>query len=611
MDATRNTAARAYPAQVPSGFPGSEAHQLLARTSSGLEPGAGAGLSGARSIACIARERAAQMGGVPAYLFLEDGETDERICTYAELDGRARAIAEAIRARVEVGARVLLLYPPGIEYVVAFFGCLYAGVIAVPAYPPRNARQLPRIRSIAADAEASLALGSSAMRSVHGELARVFPELADIAWSDTEIIGSSSASNWEATATVGSAVAMLQYTSGSTGEPKGVMITHDNLLANSAVIDAWLQHPPNTPGVTWLPPYHDMGLIGGILQPMYAGFLAIMMSPLAFAQRPMRWLSAISRYRATVSGAPNFAYNLCIRSITPEDRRELDLSSWSSAFCGAEPISSDIVRRFIDAFAGSGFRSEAFFPAYGLAEATLAVTGKPVSEGARYMSFSSEALDRGQVVPVPPDAAGGRELVACGVPLSFTTVIIVDPETLENRGEGSVGEIWVAGRCVATGYWQREEETARCFDAYTNSGDGPWMRTGDFGFLHGGQLFVVGRLKELIIIRGKKYSPVDIERTVERSDPRIRPASAVAFTIPESGEEALVIVATLSGRPSAESSAEVRTAIRRAVAEDFQLSLRDVQFVRHSAIATTSSGKVQRFACRSAYLEGTSKGDSP
>ena len=554
--------------------------------------------------------RANEKSAKTALVFLADGEHEAERLTYGELDGKARAIARHVVENGLAGERVLLLYPPGLGFVTAFLGCLYAGVVAVPAYPPRRRRPEDRLGSIARDCRPAGCLGTTALVARRGALAEAVPELRDVSWLDSEAIGDD-AGDWDPPEIAPETPAFLQYTSGSTAAPKGVMVTHGNLLHNEAMIAQAFEQSPESVVVGWLPLYHDMGLIGNVLQPLYQGACCVLMSPAAFLQRPVRWLRAISRYGATTSGGPDFAYALCTRRISEQECEGLDLSSWRVAFSGAEPVRAGTLERFAERFAPWGFSSEVFFPCYGLAEATLLVCGGGVEHRAASLSLDSAALEAHAVKEVSEkegvETKGPREasrrLVSCGRPASRQEVAIVDPETRRTCPQGRVGEIWVRGPSVAGGYWGRPELTEEVFQArLAGSGDGPFLRTGDLGFLRDGELYVTGRIKDLIILRGRNLYPQDVEATAERSHPDLRPACGAAFSVEAADEERLVVVHEVSRR--AADPGAVCEAIRQAVAQEHEARVDDVVLVREATIPKTSSGKIRRRACRDAYLAG-------
>jgi len=470
-------------------------------------------------------ERARGRPGFPIFTFLDDDPRDARAIDYAELDARARRVAAALQAVADPGERVILLYPPGLDYIAAFFGCLYAAMVAVPAYPPEPARlerTLSRLRAIARDARARVVVTASWIAAMKDLVFAQAPELGELRWIATDALDAAAADAWRRPDVGADTLAFLQYTSGSTGTPRGVMLSHRNLLHNLGLSAHAFQLRPDSIGVFWLPPYHDMGLIGGILGPLYTGFAAALMSPLTFLRRPVRWLEAISRLRATVSGGPNFAYDLCARKITRDEARTLDLGSWTLAFSGAEPIRPATLDRFAQAFGPCGFRRERFYPCYGLAEGTLIVSGGVPDEPPRIERVDARALARHRVAPARPGEPAARAVVGCGRSLLDQELAIVDPRTRRACPEAAVGEIWVKGPSVALGYWHRPEDTAQVFGATrADTGDGPFLRTGDLGFVLDGELFVTGRCKDLVIVRGRNHYPQDLEQTIERCHPAL------------------------------------------------------------------------------------------
>ncbi|MBN8226734.1 amino acid adenylation domain-containing protein [Corallococcus macrosporus] len=561
----------------------------------------------------LLRVRASTQGSRRGFTFLLDGETDEAHLTYAELDQKARAIAAALQARGAQGQRALLLYPPGLDYIAGFFGCLYAGVIAVPIYPPdpmRLARTLPRLLAISQDAQATIALTTDFIYGMGEMLFEQAPELRELHWIATDTLDAEVAEGWKDPGVATDTRVFLQYTSGSTSSPKGVVLTHGNLLHNSKLIHSCFGHSPDSQGVIWLPPYHDMGLIGGILQPLYGGFPVTLFSPVDFLKRPMRWLEAISRYKATTSGGPNFAFDLCVRKSTPEERAQLDLSRWDLAFNGAEPIMPDTLRRFAEAFGPQGFRSEAIYPCYGLAEGTLIASGGDKRELPVQRTVDAGALKDNRVVAKEAATPGAQTLVGSGRNLTDQKLVIAHPETGAPLPAGQVGEIRVAGPSIAQGYWGRDEQTRNTFQQpLAGTGDPtPFLRTGDLGFLADGELFVTGRLKDLIIIRGRNHYPQDIERTVESSHPAIRPGCTAAFSIEQDDEERLIVVTEVDRRAVERDGVDLDAlaqGIRQAVAAGHDLQAQGVVLLGPGAIPKTSSGKIQRFATRAEYVADT------
>ncbi|MGD9649080.1 MAG: AMP-binding protein, partial [Pirellulales bacterium] len=553
------------------------------------------------------RHRAEHQPHDLAFTYLVDGETDELRYTFAELDRRARVIAGWLQSQGLEGERALLLYPPGLDFIAGYFGCLYAGVMAVTAYPPRMNRSLGRIQAIAADAGARIALTTQSVYERVAPWLSETPDLMKVEWVPTDRLPEAAESYWTDPAITPDTLAFLQYTSGSTGTPKGVMLSHANLLHNCALIAYSFEHTRSTSGVFWLPSYHDMGLVGGILQPLFLGRSNVIMSPMAFLQKPIRWLQAISRYGATTSGGPNFAYDLCLRKVTPEQRDQLDLSSWTVAFNGAEPVREETLARFTEFFAPCGFRPEAFYPCYGLAEATLLVSGGQKLLRPKVESFDLRRLEHDEAVVVPADASHARQLVSCGHDLPDQRIVIVDPQTSQPLADGRIGEIWVTGPSVALGYWKRPAETEQTFQARLADGSPErYLRTGDLGFVVDGEFYVTGRVKDLIIVRGVKHYPQDIELTVEHSDPALRPNSGAAFTIESAGRPQLVLVQELE-RGYAGNVARLIETIREAVTREHELILDAVVLVKAGSIPKTSSGKIQRHAARQAFAKGALK----
>ena len=556
-----------------------------------------------RSVIGLLRERASSQPHRRAYTFLGRDGREESTLTYRELDSRARTIASALREFGITEGRALLLYPPGLEFLAGFFGCLYAGVVAVPAYPPdpsRGSRTLPRLRAITADAEPAVALTVSTVFEAARPFLAEAPDLDRLCWIQTDSLSRIEDERWLEPNARKEDLALLQYTSGSTGSPKGVKLTHANLLHNAAMVYSAFEHTQDDVYVSWLPTFHDMGFMAGVLQPLYAGIPAVEMSPIAFLQRPLRWLAAISRYKATTSGGPNFAYDLCARRISDEDKTELDLSSWTVAFNGAEPVRAETFDRFAEAFQSCGFRREAFYPCYGLAEATLIVTGgsrtaapiiKPWTDldGKKDLSLNNSK----------------KQVVGCGRALLNQRIAIVDPEKLLECPTGHTGEIWIRGESVAQGYWNRSEDTKAAFEAFiATTGEGPFLRTGDLGFLSDGELFVTGRLKDLIIIRGVNYYPQEIELTVEACHPALRPGCGAAFSIEVLGEERLAVVHEVDSVDEPRLHLVIEQ-IKAAIASDHELQVHAVALLKPGTVLKTSSGKIRRRECRDAFFRGS------
>ncbi|MGK7876374.1 MAG: fatty acyl-AMP ligase [Xenococcaceae cyanobacterium] len=559
----------------------------------------------------LLRSRALHQSNQTAYTFLQDGETESGSLTYQELDRQARAIAAQLQSLGATGSRALLVYPytAGLEFIAAFFGCLYAGVVAVTDNPPRHNQALSKLQARVTSSQASVALTTKAL------LAKIksqftAPELTllnNLPWLATDEIPTSLSSDWIEPELSSDTLAFLQYTSGSTGTPKGVMVTHGNILHNSVVIHKSFEHGPNSRALMWLPLYHDMGLIGGVMQPLYGGFPGILMSPVTLIQKPLRWLQAISRYKATSSGGPNFAYDLLCRKVTPEERESLDLSSWEVAFSGAEPVRAETLERFARTFAPCGFRARAFYPCYGMAETTLFVSGGFKTAPPVVQHVDGAALEQNRVVAVAAEQRGARAIVGCGKTWLDDKIVIVDPESLTQCRANQVGEIWVSGSGVGKGYWNQPEETARTFGAYlADTGEGPFLRTGDLGFFQDGKLFIAGRIKDLMILWGRNHYPQHIELTVEKSHPALRPNCGAAFSVEAEGEERLVVVQEVERSYLRRLDVdEVVGAIRKSVAQRHIAEVYGVVLLKTGSIPKTSSGKIQRRACRARFLDGS------
>ena len=550
----------------------------------------------------LLRQRALDQPERQIYRFLPEGESEGAALSYGELDLRARAIAAQLQSEGAPGDRVLLMYPAGLEYIAAFFGCLYAGMIAVPLYPPRPNRTLHRIQSVVTDAEAKFALTTDTVLSRTDVNEH---RLHAMRWWATDKIADDQALEWQPPAVDAETLAYLQYTSGSTSLPKGVMVSHGNLLYNSADMDEGWRHSRESTIVSWLPHFHDMGLIYGILQPLYKDFQSILMPPVAFLQQPARWLQTITRYRGTHSAAPNFAYELCIRKVESTERASLDLSSWVVAVNGAEPVRRETIDRFSETFAPCGFRSRAFCPGYGLAEATLKVVATTQTDLPVFCSVEADSLAQHRVVEALPAHGVTQTFVGCGRATLETEVVIVHPESLEQSAAGEVGEIWVSGPSVARGYWKRPAETARDFRACLPDTNKTYLRTGDLGFTKDGELFVTGRLKDLIIVRGRNHYPQDIELTAEQSHPALRSGCGAAFSVDEAGAESLVVVQEIERTVKNPDFGEICGAIRQALASEHELHAYGVVLIKSGSLPKTSSGKVQRRASRAGFLAGT------
>ncbi len=540
-----------------------------------------------------------------AYVYLRDGLSADTVLTYRDLIAGARSIAAYLQARFAPGERLLVVYPPGLEFVQAFWGALYAGLIAVPVPPPdafRVTSSAVRVQRLAEDAGAVGALTST------GILETLQSQNSSIPlkhWISYHEAASVSSSPWTSVHPRASDLAYLQYTSGSTSAPKGVMVSHGNMTAQSRCITDAGCYNARSATLSWMPHFHDYGLVKGIIQPPWIGRPSYLMSPLTFLKRPLRWLEAIQRHQVTHSGAPNFAYRRCVEATTPEERASLDLSGWQVASCGAEPIAPDTIERFVAAFGPSGFRRGAFFPAYGMAEYTLLISLKREGVAPTVTALDPAALEQGVVLEASTDVAPVRRVVGCGMPVGDTRVVIAHPETLSRCAAQQVGEIWLAGASTAQGYWNNPDETARMFGArLRDTGEGPFLRTGDLGFVRDGEVFVTGRLKDLLIVRGRNHYPQDIERTVEGCHALLRAGGVAAFSVEEAGEEVVVIVQEVERQATPLPTEELAAAMRAALSGQHDLHVSSIIFIKAGSLPKTSSGKVQRRACREQFLSG-------
>ncbi|HBE21592.1 MAG TPA: AMP-dependent synthetase [Cyanobacteria bacterium UBA11149] len=552
--------------------------------------------------------RASAQPDQTAYTFLIDGKTEGPSLTYSELDILARAIAAKLQQHHARGERGLLLYPQGLDVIGAFCGCLYSGVIAIPVPPPESGRlkrTLPRLRAIVQDAKASFVLTTGQILSLIETVREDFPEFEEMEWFDTEQVDLELAEKWQDPQVDGEELAYLQYTSGSTSTPKGVMLSHKNLVWHEKYLNQACGYGADSVTITWMPYFHDYGLVEGLIQPLYNGTPCYVMSPFSFIKQPMRWLEAIAKYKGTHSQAPNFAYDLCVRRAKPKQLETLDLSSWQAAGNAAEPINPKVMEKFVETFAPCGFSWHTFAPAYGLAEYTLLVSAKPLGAQPVLCTLDATALERNQIVVAKADAELVRTMPGCGKLVCNTQIAIADPDKKTKCAPNEVGEIWVKDPSVAKGYWERTEETTETFQAYlSDTGEGPFLRTGDLGFVKDGELFITGRIKDLIIIRGTNHYPQDIEWTVQQVHPALRPDYGATFSIEVGGEEKLVILQEVERRTQDVDFDTVIADIRQAVAEDHELTAYAVVLVKPGNILKTSSGKIQRRAGKASFLAG-------
>ncbi|MFM9488754.1 non-ribosomal peptide synthetase [Pseudomonas monachiensis] len=542
------------------------------------------------------QRRAALTPDRVALRFLAETQDQAVLLSYRELDLRARTIAGALQTQTDVGDRAVLLFPSGPDYVAAFFGCLYAGVIAVPAYPPESTRRhhQERLLSIISDAQPRLLLTSAGLREGLQQIEGAPPLLC------VDTLDGALAERWVAVDLQADHIAFLQYTSGSTALPKGVQVSHGNLVANELLIrhGFGIDLNPDDVIVSWLPLYHDMGLIGGLLQPIFSGVPCVLMSPAYFLGRPLRWLEAISEYGGTISGGPDFAYRLCSERVSESALERLDLSGWRVAYSGSEPIRLDTLERFAGKFATCGFTADSFMASYGLAEATLFVAGTARGKGIGNLRVDDQALAQNRV-----EAGEGSAIMSCGISQPAHAVLIIDPASLSEQADNVVGEVWASGPSIASGYWRNPEASAKTFVRHAGQ---TWLRTGDLGFLRNGELFITGRLKDMLIVRGHNLYPQDIEQTVEREVEVVRKGRVAAFAVTVDGQEGIGIAAEISRSVQKIQPPEsLIKAIRQAVAEAYQQAPSVVVLLNPGALPKTSSGKLQRSACRNRLADGS------
>lgn len=600
----------------------------------------------ATNLVDILRQRSVQTPQRVGYIFLKDGSPNtEQGLSYHELDLKIRRLAAQLQQVATPNDRAILFYPQGLDYVIAFYACLYAGIIAIPTYPPHHRRPDKRIHSIVKDAQPTLVLTTTAAMKHKHEYIKNTPELARSVWIDSTET-KDIADSWKMPDITTNQIAFLQYTSGSTGQPKGVQVSHGNIMHNSEYIRVESQTSEQDVSVTWLPSFHDMGLIDGIIQPLYSGFPGIIMPPVSFLQKPVLWLQNISHYKATHCGGPNFGYDLCVQKITKEERQQLDLSSWRCAYNGAEPIKKNTLETFIQTFAECGFKPNYFYPCYGMAETTLMISSSKLDSNYRYCLADARSLEAHKVVQLSANEAENkdkktfRELVSCGQIYVDSTVKIVHPDTLESCKPDEIGEIWVKSKSVAQGYWQKPEINKEIFNAcIANTNENGFLRTGDLGFIDEGELFVTGRLKDVIIIRGRNYYPQDIEATLEKSHFTLKNNACAAFSVEIDGEEKLIVAIEVERRYNRErrrkqsdeilerrhrpdrrenpyegydddrdeplNPQRVIQTIRQNISEQHELQVYAVLLLRVGSIPKTSSGKIQRHACRQGFLQGS------
>jgi acyl-CoA synthetase (AMP-forming)/AMP-acid ligase II len=516
-------------------------------------------------------------------------------------------MAAYLQSVAEPGQRALLVYPTSLEFIVAMYGCLYAGIVPIPTNPPGMNRSAQRLEAIAKDAQARLVLTTPEYQHAFMSEAEQFPDFAALAWVTREAIRAGGAHSWQSPEITPQSIAFMQYTSGSTNIPKGVIISYRNLSYNAHAIRQTRKYELSEESVAlnWAPLFHDMGLLVSVFQTVIDRTPSLMMSPIMFMQNPASWLRNIDKYRVTGSGAPNFAYELCINKIPLEKCEGLDLSSWKLAYNSAEPVRAETQEAFAEKFAPFGFRAESFAPCYGLAEATLVVSSYVNEPKTITLTIQRNDFEEGKINPVQTPAADTLTMVSSGAPLADLQLVIADPKTRHARAADEVGEVWVAGGNIAEGYWNRPEDSKHTFGAHiVGSHDGPFLRTGDLGFLHNGHLYITGRLKDLLIVRGRNYYPQDVEMTVEKTHRALRAGGGAAFAITEGEMEQLVVVHETQRREiEGVDWQEVIKTIRANIAREHGIRAHAVVLIRRATVAKTSSGKIQRTEMKRRFLE--------
>ena len=552
------------------------------------------------SIVEILQQKAIAKPEAIAYIFLEDGEHKEIKLTYRELENRVKAIAKQLQGIVDPGSRALLVYSynDSLEFIQAFFGCLYAGVVAVSCHPPMNRLTTVEVQTRLVDAKAEIVLSNATL------LPQLQKQLTDsenaaVKWLDTTKI-KALAEDYRIPAIDPDSLAFLQYTSGSTGEPKGVTIAHRCLLQNQEMLRLAFGHDEHSVGAGWLPLFHDMGLIGNVIQTIYLGACCVMMSPVSFVQKPIRWLQAVSKYKVTTSGAPNFAYDLLCDRAKDSQIEQLDLSNWKLAFCGAEPVKEATIERFSQKFAACGFQKSAFYPCYGMAEATLMITGGDYRKPPIVKYIDKIALEENKVVGKSKEQSGVTTIVSAGHPWLDGKIAIANPQTLTECAADEVGEIWFASSSVGKGYWQKPEVTVKTFQATLNGKQ--YLRTGDLGFICDNELYITGRLNDVLVFWGLNHYPQQIERTVEESHEALKPNCGAAISVNVAGERLVIVQEIERSHRRSFVLEDVVESIRWAIFQQHFIDVYSIVLLKPGALPKTSSGKVQRNATKERYL---------
>ncbi|MFT6271071.1 MAG: acyl-CoA synthetase (AMP-forming)/AMP-acid ligase II/acyl carrier protein [Alphaproteobacteria bacterium] len=551
----------------------------------------------------ILQSRAKETPAKIIYRYVSDENIEPLTLTYTELDKEARIIAAKLLLHCKKGERVLMLYPSGLAFIKAFWGCLYAGVIAVPASPPRRNQKPYGLKSIINDADIQMVLSTKQYYHLTKRQFETDDDLKQLHWLKTDDALPPKLADI-ATVYGDQDIAFLQYTSGSTGDPKGVIITHKNIMSNMEVIKLSFGHNEQSVGCSWLPHFHDMGLIGGVLQPLYVGFTVTLLSPTYFLQKPIRWLQIISLYGATTSGGPNFAYDLCVKHTQPKELESLDLSRWQVAFNGAEPVRATSLASFNKKFGPYGFNPASHYPCYGMAETTLLISGGHHLLPPKILTIDRVSLQNG-MINVTDEGDHSLAIVSNGTCRSDHKLMIVAPGTQQRLKEGLVGEVLVKGSSVALGYWNKPEQTQAIFNAFgqnNNAVDGQYFRTGDLGFVQDGELYICGREKDIVIVRGCNYYPQDIEHEIASANPALADNASAVFSVLVGHDEKLVLVQEIKRTQLRSLDVlEVFTSVQNKMAEVFELQFHDIVLLKPGRFLKTSSGKINRQANKKAY----------
>ncbi len=539
-----------------------------------------------------------------AFTYLLDGDQEAIHWTYRDLKNAIASVSTHLNALDINNERVLLLFEPGLAFITAYLATISSGAVAVPCHPPMGKSQVKRLWDMIESCDPKVILHSTIIGSANLQFSRI-RELAQergIVLQEAEIPAKPQEMEWVHPEIDTQALAMLQYTSASTGDPKGVMVTQDNLVRNCEEIYHWLGPDPDRRGCIWLPPYHDMGLLGGIMQPLYAGFPLCFMSPMHFIQRPLRWLKALSDHKLSLTGAPNFAFQLCVDAVSEAEIEEaqLDLRHVKDIFCGSEPINPETMEAFYNKYRHHGLHADVINPCYGLAEVTLFASGRPQHSVFKHPRFQQQQLDSGYATPALKNE-NSLAIVSCGLPAANLDIRIVKPDTDHVCDDQEIGEVWISGPSVTKGYWNNRALTDIAFNNTLTDTAGEYYRTGDLGFMYDGELYINGRLKEIIIIRGRNIYPQDVERCALKASPLLENANAAAFSIKDNDTEALVVVIELKARAKNEHAEEIKAAISASVRSEFNITPHDIYVGPRGTVPRTTSGKIQRNACKRAY----------